>query len=323
MAQQLSTMTLSLFKTVVKRGGRVAKLSGYGNGVSIDRIRYQIDREALSVEYAIIPEEDEHTMPIEQVEGMEEVHSLREQRRLTRSIECVLPSLEGWDVLVTTKASSEDVEKLPWSANALRTSSSSPSPQDQIILRITHTALPDPYSVLKVKVTIEVSAASRGIRLNGIPKQIVEAEERDPSSRFIPQTILQDIASTADLSFNTSTSVGTVNSANSTSSSVNVITRTLTERSAAGEKSILSRVRRNYIYFSSLLQEPEAKWRRSEYYSISSLVAFRLIISTCVQPLRGEAFLSRSWIRLIQLSLYIAQRRRSLGSIYGIFSQPS
>jgi hypothetical protein len=36
-----------------------------------------------------------------------------------------------------------------------------------------------------------------------------------------------------------------------------------TQRTPAAEKSILSRVRRNYIYFSSLLQEPEAKWKRS------------------------------------------------------------
>ncbi len=79
-------MTLSLFKTVMKRGGRVAELSSYGNGISIERIRYQVDREALNVEYAIIPEEDEHSTPTEQVQGMEDVHLLREQRRLTRSI---------------------------------------------------------------------------------------------------------------------------------------------------------------------------------------------------------------------------------------------
>ncbi|XP_006461684.1 hypothetical protein AGABI2DRAFT_185799 [Agaricus bisporus var. bisporus H97] len=261
LAQQLSTMTLSLFKTVVKRGNRVAKLSGYGNGVSVDRIRYQIDREALDLEYAIIPEDDEHSMPIEQGQGMEEVLSLREQRRLTRSIECILPSLEGWEVQVTTRASSDEVERLPWSANVLRTNSSTSPSRDQIILRVTHTALPDAYSVLKVKITVEVSAASRGVRLNGIPKAIVEAEERDPFSHFMSPTMLQDIASTADLS--ATTSVGTASSVNSASSSVTQLNRSTPERSAASAKSILSRVRRNYIYFSSLLQEPEAKWRRT------------------------------------------------------------
>jgi hypothetical protein len=39
------------------------------------------------------------------------------------------------------------------------------------------------------------------------------------------------------------------------------LTRTDTERSAAQTKSIQARIKRNYIYFSSLLQEPEAKWR--------------------------------------------------------------
>ena len=52
--QQLSTMGLGLFKTVMKRGSRVPKLTGHGNGVSIERIRFQNDREALTVDYAII-----------------------------------------------------------------------------------------------------------------------------------------------------------------------------------------------------------------------------------------------------------------------------
>lgn len=284
MAQQLATMTLSLFKTVAQRGGRVAKLSGYGNGVSIDRIRYQIDREALNVEYSIIPEEDEHTMPIEQQQGMEELHSLREQRRLTRSIECVLPSLVGWDVQVTTKASSEEVEKLPWSATVLRTKYRHSFSQDQITLRLMHSALSDAHSVLKVRLTVEVSPASRGIRLNGISKPIVEAEERDPSSHFISKTVLQDIASTVDLSYNTPTSVGSINSNDSASSSSIAITRIATERSAAGEKSISSRVRRNYIYFSSLLQEPEAKWRRSWYISIS----YDVVVTQCNLATEGR-----------------------------------
>lgn len=162
---------------------------------------------------------------------------------------------------MTTRASSDEVERLPWSANVLRTNSSTSPSRDQIILRVTHTALPDAYSVLKVKITVEVSAASRGVRLNGIPKAIVEAEERDPFSHFMSPTMLQDIASTADLS--ATTSVGTASSVNSASSSVTQLNRSTPERSAASAKSILSRVRRNYIYFSSLLQEPEAKWRRS------------------------------------------------------------
>ncbi|KAF8997878.1 hypothetical protein BDQ17DRAFT_1400949 [Cyathus striatus] len=232
LVQQLSTMIVSLFKTVMKRGGRVPKLAGYGNGVSIDRIRYQIDREALTVDYSIIPEDEDHSAVMEG-HGMDEVQALRECRRLTRSLECV-----------SLKASSEEVENLPWTAQA-----------SEIMLRLTHAQLTDEHSVLKVKLVIEASGGTRGLRLNGIPKSIQDTEDRDPSSYTIPQPILQDIASTAERSFQTTETMATTSSGASVSSGV--------ERSPAAEKTILSRVKRNYIYFSSLLQEPEAKWRRT------------------------------------------------------------
>lgn len=277
LTQQLSTMTLSLFKTVMKRGGRVPKLIGYGNGVSIERVRYQIDREALTLDYAIIPDDEEHHE--HGLHGMDEVHALREHRRLTRSIECVLPSLEGWDVLVTLKGSSDEVESIPWSANAMRSKSNTSefSSPDQILLRITHGALTDDDAVLKVKIVIEVSGGTRGLRLNGLATKVHQLEERDPSSSYIPQKILQDVASAVDLSIQTSTSVGSVGS-NASSSSGQPLVRPHTERTPAAEKSILSKVRRNYIYFSSLLQEPEAKWRRSECL-LSSMVLAHVLFS--------------------------------------------
>jgi hypothetical protein len=273
-------MTLGLLKTVMKRGGHVPKLTGYGNGVSIERIRFQIDREALTIDYAIIPEDDEVMAQHEHIQGMDEVHALREQRRLTRSIECVLPSSEGWDVQITTKASSEEVEQLPWSAHAIRSSSNpatshlSPVAPDQILLRLSHAALIDDHSVLKVRVVIEISGPSSGLRLNGLPQTIQDVEDRDPSSYFISEQILQDVSSAVDLSFNTTSSIGTVNSATS-NQSIQTLVRPNTERTAAADKSVLSRVRRNYIYFSSLLQEPEAKWRRSKYifYSFADVTS--------------------------------------------------
>ncbi|KAG6909793.1 hypothetical protein DXG01_015286 [Tephrocybe rancida] len=267
LTQQLSTMTLGLLKTVLKRGSHVPKLIGYGSGVSIERLRFQVDREALTIDYAIIPEDE--TSPIEGVQGMDDVYALREQHRLTRSIECVLPSSEGWDVRVTTKASSEQVEQLPWSAHAIRSSSSasssqSPSiPPDQLVFRLSHAALIDDHSVLKVRVVIEISGPSSGLRLNGLPQTIQDVEDRDPSSYFISQQILQDVSSAVDLSFQSTSSLSTANSTSSAADSVEALVRPVTERSPAAEKSVLSRVRRNYIYFSSLLQEPEAKWRRT------------------------------------------------------------
>ena len=99
--------------------------------------------------------------------------------------------------------------------------------------------------------------------------RVEELEPRDPASFFISQSMFQDASSVAEQSLHTQSSVATsATAATSTSRASTIgerpqIVRQQTERSAAAEKSILSRVKRNYIYFSSLLQEPEAKWKQS------------------------------------------------------------
>ncbi|EGN96898.1 hypothetical protein SERLA73DRAFT_75747 [Serpula lacrymans var. lacrymans S7.3] len=271
--QQLCTMMVGLYKAVKKRGTRVPTLMSYGYGVSIERIRFQLDREALTVEYAIHPEDEDHlSQSTENAQGLD-VGSVRERRQLTRSIEYALPSVEGWDVQVSTRASSEKLEQLPWTTSATRKFSSPPSSPSAIksldfaVFRISHASLPDENSILKVKVVLELSGPSSGIRLNGLPQSIQRIEERDPSSFIVPQQILQDVTSIADLSLQSSSSISSANSTTSTASKSAParppLLRTLTERSAAADKSIFSRVKRSYIYFSSLMQEPEAKWKRT------------------------------------------------------------
>lgn len=275
-AQQLCAMMVGLFKTVKKRGARIPLLSGYGNGVSIERVRFEIDREALTLDYSIVPEDEDHASHTSE-QGLDELHAIREHRRLTRSIECALPVTVGWDVQIATRASSEQVSQLPWTARATRCisasqdSSSSADEHDQIILAVKHGSLPNDHSVLKVKVVIELSGPSGGIRLNGIPQAIEQIEDRNSLSYYMSEQMLQDASSTADLSFNTQSSIGTIDEGASRSSTLAErpqLMRVPTERTAGAEKTILSRVKRNYIYFSSLLQEPEAKWKRSKCTSI-------------------------------------------------------
>ncbi|KAF9224120.1 hypothetical protein BS17DRAFT_780500 [Gyrodon lividus] len=270
--QQLCTMTLGLYKTVKHRGLRIPVLTGYGYGVGIERMMFQLDRQALTVEYSVHPEEEGS-----EENGTTNTHNLdelREHRRLTRSIEYLLPALEGWDVQVSTKASSENVEKLPWTATAIRakpvppTSGGVGKSLELTLFSITHASLPDAHSILKVRVVLELSGPSSGIRLNGLPQTIQIIEERDPGSfstlQQQQQQLLQDASSTADVSFQTSSSVSSVGTIGSGATpTMPHLMGAVTERSPAAEKSILSRVKRSYIYFSSLLQEPEAKWKRT------------------------------------------------------------
>ena len=154
------------------------------------------------------------------------------------------------------KGSDEEVEKLPWSAHALRngdSSNRSPTantfpPSNQILFRITHSLPTSANAVLKVKLVIEVAGGTRGLRLNGLAKPIHSVEERDPSSLAIPQRILQDMASVRGLSLGTLDSVASDSTVGSSSSSLGsvdaIVGRPLiTESSATAEKSILSKVR--------------------------------------------------------------------------------
>ncbi|KAI0737353.1 hypothetical protein C8Q80DRAFT_1213874 [Daedaleopsis nitida] len=270
LAQQLSAMTVGLYKTVQQRGSRIPLLTGYGNGVSIERTRFAIDREALTVDYSIVPEDDDR--PPHAEHSMEELHTLRETRRLVRSVEFSLPSAHGWDVQLSTKGSSDQVSQLPWTAHATRSSVPSPTTdsacgdQPKFTFAVKHASLPNDHSILKVRVTVELSGSSSALRLNGIPQPIEELEPRNPASFFISQQMFQDASSMAEQSLHTQASVATGATSVSRSSTVGErpqIVRTQTERSVGAEKSILSRVKRNYIYFSSLLQEPEAKWKQT------------------------------------------------------------
>lgn len=264
-------MILGLFSTVKERGSKTPVLSGYGNGVTIGRIQFQIDRVALTVDYSIVPDEEDHH--VHSAEGMDELQAVRESRRLIRCIECALPASEGWDVQLSTKASSELVEKLPWAVRVVRDSPVDPSypakDLDKLIFQVKHSPLPDDHSILKVRVVIEKSGPSNGLRLNGIPHKIESVEARDPVSFSMPQLLVPDASSAAQLSMQSASTMSTAENSIASSSSHpprSHMVRTLTERGPPVHKSILSRVKRNYIYFSSLLQEPEAKWKQSTWF---------------------------------------------------------
>ncbi|KAN0126058.1 hypothetical protein V8E53_015145 [Lactarius tabidus] len=273
--QQLASMVLGLLKTTIKRRSRVPLLTGYGNGVAVSRIRFDLNRESLTLEYSVIPEDEDHrsTHSSDNLQGLDELHAIREHRRLTRTVEFGIPLHEGWDIQISTQASSDKVSQLPWSAKAYRSSSvvasstsgDPTSDTENVLYRVTHAALLNDHSLLKVQIVIERSASS-GLRLNGLPQVVESVEERNPASYLMSPQMLQDATSTADFSFHTASSAATGGTTMSSSSATKTVSQPLpssAERSAAQEKSILSRVRRNYIYFSSLLQEPEAKWKRT------------------------------------------------------------
>lgn len=256
-------MVQGLARLVRKRGHRIPLLSVYGIGVAIEHVVFEIGREALTVEYAILNEDDDGDTS-NLVKDLAQVNEIKAKKRLERTIECTLPDLVGWDVQLTTRASSEAVANLPWKATANRPNVSAGSAYTTLSIR--HSSLPDNTTVLKVKLTVELSGSASGLRINGLPHGITQGNNRDPLSYTLSQQILRDTSSVGDISFQ-SLSTGQSGDTQSTiAQRANSALGDTSGRSPAAEKMINTKVKRNYIYFSSLLQEPEAKWKQSKIF---------------------------------------------------------
>ncbi|ESK93038.1 hypothetical protein Moror_8941 [Moniliophthora roreri MCA 2997] len=214
----LPSILLSLINTTRNRRTRIPRLLSWRRGVTIEKCKFENDREALTVVYS--------------VSGLD-----------ATSIQVSLPEDQGWDVRLVTKASDKHIESLPWVSEATT---------GKLVIR--HPPLPDDHSVLKVVLSIEISGPKKGLRLNGVPQRILPQQEQEQQQKEREKGILQDIASVSiapsEQESSISASLGRNNSASIT-----------TGRTGISDKSIQARVKRNYIYFSSLLQEPEAKWK--------------------------------------------------------------
>ena len=161
-----------------------------------------------------------------------------------------------------------------------------------IVFHVAHASLPDSHSILKVPVVIELLGPSSRFRLHGIPQILPNIEEHDLGS-FVKQQqqILQDAAT--DVSSQASSSVSSAGTIGSGSTPTHEVAKCPTEQSPAAEKSILARAKWSYIYFSSLLQEPEAKWKQSKEISH--------VYNTCAD---GVLAMEARGVSVIQLDSY-------------------
>jgi hypothetical protein len=243
-------------KAVNKFGNFIPMLQGFGLGVGIDRMAFDVGRKSLTIDYSIVDEQEDDEIR-QTPKGMDDIRAKKERRRLEKSVEFVLPKLSSWDVQMITRASSSPAAATPWTVNVYQDTDIAHD-QDQLLLRTRHAPPPSSHAIVKVKLVIEAAAGSAGLlRLNGTPHPIDNLEARDPTSTMIPEQLLQDAWNAGALSFQTPFSGQTPFSDD--------VSRTMSTRIPAGgrtegsQKSILKLVRRNYVYFASLLQEPEVK----------------------------------------------------------------
>ena len=288
-------MLVGLVRTVQSHGSRMPYMHGYGRGVGMTHIDFQGPRQLLTIEYTISGDDDGDDMHISPATaGLDHsLRALKEYRRLERSVECTLPCALTWDVRVNTRSSSSlNAPHFVVRASQPTTRSISYL-DDPITLRISH---PEPrkHAVLKVTISIEPSASlsaganTRALRVNGSSQPVHRVEPRDPSSTVFPfssspsasRQLIGDAMRTAEVPLQTGSPPSSIAASTNSSASDRTqqtvpgglkgsgrggrpdIPGVRSVRSAAADKAVVSNVRRNYIYFTSLLQEPEAKWSK-------------------------------------------------------------
>lgn len=291
--QHLPNMLVGVVRTVQSHGSRMPHMRGYGRGVGIAHVDFQGPRQLLTLEYSIASEEHEDdASAVHAMEGLDDgLRALKEFRRLEQSVECTLPNGPSWDVRVTTRSSSSTLATPHFIVQASQPKApASPYIDEPIMLRISHPRPPD-HAVLKVTVSIEPAAMlgagmnSRALRVNGTSHAIHYIEPRDPTSTFSPfssssvsRQILEDAGTIAGMPLpstasSSAASIVTTSSGKTQRTAPGGLTGSgrggrpgipgvRSTRSAAAEKAVVTLVRRNYIYFTSLLQEPEAKWSK-------------------------------------------------------------
>lgn len=239
--QHLPSLVVGLVDYVREGSEKVPVLLSYGPDVSVGAVGYDTARVTLSVGYAIV-----------------NMGLFGENEGLRRQIEFGLSSTQSWDVQVQVRTQNgEESASTQWTSfvgQAPPSSTSSTAPK-RLVLRFAHARLASSEELVRINVSIErTSSSSPGVRINGIP---VTIEPMAPLPTTRP--VLTETASASGISLRTLSTLGTVDPMNTTEGSVDMTRNP--GRSAAAEKSIASMIRRNYIYFTSLLQEPEAKWR--------------------------------------------------------------
>lgn len=288
-------MLIGVVRTVQSHGSRMPHMRGYGRGVGMTHIDFQGPRQLLTLEYTIAGDDDDDDMRVfPTTSGLDDsLRALKEYRRLERTVECTLPCALSWDVRVNTRSSTFLAAPHFMVHASQPTTPSISYLDDPITMRISHPK-PREHAVLKVTISLEPSASLNAgvnattLRVNGTSQPVHHVEPRDPSSPTLmfsspspaSRQMIGDAMTFAEMPLqNVSSSSSVVASTMSSASDRTQQTMpggvkgsrgggrpdipgVRSVRGAAAKKAIGSNVRRNYIYFTSLLQEPEAKWSK-------------------------------------------------------------
>ncbi|KAN0063733.1 hypothetical protein ACQY0O_003783 [Thecaphora frezii] len=248
----LPDLIKGLVKQVKDKGSHLPAMLNFGICVEVLSNSFDPSRDTRHTEYAIVIEDEAARQAEDRSEkDLDTLSLIRGRRRLEAGIEFSLPASQGWDVQISVRTQTKSSQSSTWHATAER-----PAGSQRILLTIRHVKLEDPDEIVKATVRLQRVAASTGLRLNDAPFEIVDIEPRTATA--LSGHMIEDAASVSNIS------VGTASTGGSTSAQTLGMMANASRQGTPNPGSpgaINALIRRNYIYFTSLLQEPEAKWK--------------------------------------------------------------
>lgn len=250
---------------------RIPLLSSYGKSVDFGSTAYDKSDEKLVIEYSIVATDpDERASDTNGLgqNNREPLTNVAEKAGFERAIELKLPVNQGWDVQVVVNGQGEAVDET-WTSTAEKAQFAS-----RTTLLIHHAPLMGIQQIVKVRVTVQRLAGGNALRVNQKAIKVIVMESNNAAP---PQSaLINDTLSTSDLSLETgqtedsnlthdelSTKNNSLLIPTSSIPSVSQLTPIFRRPNPATRAHVISSLlRRSYIYFSSLLQEPEAKWKQ-------------------------------------------------------------
>ncbi|CAO1616275.1 unnamed protein product [Sympodiomycopsis kandeliae] len=258
LSTHLSSVTKGMIRFIRKGANTVPALRNWGPSVEVLSSTFDVTRDMLSTDYCITAEESAVKDQEDKTPKDAETQAvLRSRKALGNGAEVALPAEEGWDVKVTVKAqlTNED-DSAGWSVSAVRQRHGNWQ-SSQVTLRLHHARLEASDDSVRVHLTIQRIAASSDVRLrvNDEPHQVIDEEEPANTSANGHLPLLHEASSLSDISLHT---IGT----SETQENRHKPTDSTSQFSATKRNAVLGPlIRRNYIYFTSMLQEPDAKWK--------------------------------------------------------------
>ncbi|GEM07581.1 lipid-binding START domain protein [Rhodotorula toruloides] len=274
---------------------------GYGRGVELNRDEWDVQAEMRSVEYAVVyvggsgestlHDDDEQAKAVGgNLQGLDELVRRRERARLERSVELSLPPLgtldsadaggsaDGWDVRVTVKSlggpttastplegpTSSDPSEPPYALGVTAPTPTSSAGAPRLTLRLSHPPLRSPSHLLRVTLTVQRLAAGRCVRVNGERRDVERVDGRDLSRTRGKWDIGPEGGTSDEGASSVASEAGSIANHDAEVAASGPGESSLSIRTtpaASPSTQIASLLRRSYIYFLSLLQEPPAKWR--------------------------------------------------------------